>query len=95
MPVDRNAPQQAQGPAAGIPARAFTPIQNPVYTFHNDANGFKQTPQPTNVLERPPLPDGVDARLTSYGSEPPVDGLTPIVPMAGQTPFNVWDLFPA
>ena len=75
--------------------RAFTPVQNPVYLYNDNAD-FKRTHTPGNVLEQPnPLPKGIDPRLTSQGSIPPVAGLTPIVPFAGQTPYNVWGLYPA
>lgn len=79
----------------GFHNRAMTPVQNPVYV-HNDDDTFKQPhPMAANVLERPAGPKGVDPRLTSQGSLPPVSGLTPIVPFAGQTPYNVWQLMPA
>lgn len=77
--------------------RAFTPIRNPHYTYNLD-DSFRQAsghPQARNVLDRPPLPEGADERLTAYGSSPPVAGLTPIVPFAYQTPLNVWALHPA
>jgi hypothetical protein len=76
--------------------RAFTPVQNPTYLYNDDASFKSAHPAGTNVLERPaPNPRGVDPRLTSEGSIPPVAGLTPIVPFAGQTPYNVWGLYPA
>lgn len=80
---------------AGIPARAFTPIQNPVYLY-NDDDSWKPSPMPHNVLEQPPRPPhgGGDERLTSQGSRPPVSGLPHFVPAAYQTPHNVWE-FPA
>jgi hypothetical protein len=77
--------------------RGFTPIRNPHYVYNMD-DSFRQAsghPQARNVLERPPLPGGADPRLTSYGTRPPVAGLTPIVPFAYQTPLNVWALHPA
>lgn len=76
-----------------IPSRAFTPIRDPVYV-HNDDDSFK-TAQPHNVLEATPrAPRGVDERLTAIGSTPPVAGLPHYVPYAGQTPYNVWALYP-
>jgi len=77
---------------AGLPGRAFTPIQNPVYIY-NDDDSFKTKPTPHNVLEQPARP-GVDPRLTSQGSLPPVAGLAPYIPYAPQTPMNVWE-YPA
>lgn len=87
-------PQPASQPT-GFHARAMPPVQNPVYAYNDNAD-FKRTPQPTNVLERPAqrTRNGVDPRLTSAGSMPPVTGLPPYVPMAGQTPYNVWALYP-
>lgn len=74
--------------------RAFPPIRNPVYIVNDDAS-WKRTPQPLNVLQQgPAVPRGVDPRTTSAGSIPPVAGLTPIVPFASQTPYNVWGLYP-
>ena len=76
--------------------RAMTPVGNPVY-IHNDNADFTRTgAAPMHALERPPsTPPGVDPRLTSQGSLPPVHGLTPIVPYAAQTSYNVWALMPA
>lgn len=80
--------------AAGIPTRAFTPIQNPTYVYNDDAS-WKPSPVPMNVLEHPPHPGhGGDERLTSQGSKPPVTGLAHYVPAAYQTPHNVWE-YPA
>lgn len=73
--------------------RAMTPVRNPIYIYNDDA-AFKQTPAATHVLERPPLRGGPDPRLTSQGSVPPVHGLTPIVPYATQSPWNVFALYP-
>jgi hypothetical protein len=82
-----------QPPPPGFANRAMTPIQNPVYAYDQTAD-FKR-PQPQNVLERPaPAPKGVDPRLTSQGSVPPVAGLPQYVPAAYQTPYNVWALYP-
>ena len=78
---------------AGVPARAFTPIQNPVYV-HNDDASWKPSPVPHNVLEEPRHLPGEDARLTSQGSVPPVAGLPQYVPAAYQTIHNVWE-YPA
>lgn len=86
--------QHPPPPSEGFGTRAFPPVRNPVYAYDMSAT-FKQLPQPKNVLERPPLPPGVESRRTSYGDLPPVAGLTPIVPMAAQTPYNVWGLYPA
>jgi hypothetical protein len=69
------------------------PIRNPTYVYNDDAS-FKATPQPTNILERPPARNQPDARLTAQGSLPPVTGLTPIVPFATQNAYNVWALYP-
>lgn len=75
-------------------SRAFTPIQNPVYLYNDDAS-FKTTPPARNVLDhRAANPKGVDPRLTSQGNVPPVHD-QPIVPYAAQTPWNVWGLLPA
>jgi hypothetical protein len=82
----------AQPPPPEFATRAFTPVANPTYLYNMDAS-FKQTPQPRHVLDQR-VPKG-DERLTVSGSTPPVTGLTPIVAMAGQTPFNVWGLYPA
>ena len=92
----RAAPEPNPAPAANPTSfhnRAMTPIQNPTYAYDQTAD-FKRTPQPTHVLERPQR-DGVDPRLTSQGSLPPVVGLPPYVPYAAQTPYNVWALYPA
>lgn len=79
----------------GFHSRAMTPVRNPTYVY-NDDSSFKTTPPARNVLEIPPgVPKGTDPRLTVQGSLPPVAGLTPIVPFAGQTPWNVWGLLPA
>ena len=76
--------------------RAMPPISNPVYPYNMDASFKSAHPAGTNVLERPaPAPRGVDPRLTSQGSVPPVAGLPQYVPAAYQTPYNVWSLFPA
>lgn len=83
-----------QPPPPGFATRGFTPVQNPTYLYNKDAS-FKATPPATNVLEAPPVPRGGDPRLTSQGSTPPVHGLAPYVPMAYQTPYNVWALYPA
>lgn len=87
----------AQPPPPGFATRAFTPIRNPVYNVSLDDSFRRASGHPgrQNVLERPPLPPGADPRLTSYGSRPPVAGLTPIVPFAYQTPLNVWALYPS
>lgn len=91
----------AQAPAqsaavSGFHNRAMTPVRNPVYIYNDDSSFKTQHPAGTNVLERPPdVRRGQDPRLTSQGSLPPVSGLTPIVPFAGQTPYNVWQLMPA
>lgn len=78
-------------PAGGIQTRAFTPIQNPVYVYNDDAS-WKPSPVPHNVLEQPPRPPhGGDPRLSSQGSRPPVTGLPHDVPAAYQTPHNVWE----
>lgn len=83
-------PPAAPPPAAGIPTRAFTPIQNPVHVYNDDAS-WKPSPVPHNVLEQPPAPShGEDPRLTSQGSHPPVAGLPQFIPAAYQTPQNVW-----
>jgi hypothetical protein len=75
--------------------RAMPEIRNPVYAYDMTAD-FKRTPTPRHVLEQPPqTPPGVDPRLTAAGSTPPVSGLPPYVPYAGQTPYNVWALYPA
>jgi hypothetical protein len=85
---------QSSAPPAGIPARAFTPVQNPVYVYNDDAS-WKPPPMPHNVLEEPPRePKDVDPRLTSQGTRPPVAGLPQFVPAAYQTPHNVWE-YPA
>jgi len=84
----------AQPPPPAFATRAFTPVRNPVYAQLAD-DSFK-SPQPRHVLDQPQTKtDEADRRLTAYGSRPPVAGLTPIVPMAGQTPYNVWALYPA
>ncbi len=81
-------------PTGGIPARAFTPIQNPIYVY-NDDDSWKPSPTPHNVLEQLPRePKDGDARLTAQGSRPPVAGLPQYVPAAYQTPTNVWE-YPA
>jgi hypothetical protein len=78
----------------GFHSRAMTPVQNPTYVY-NDSAEFKQTPPARNVLELPPgVPRGTDPRTTVQGTKPAV-GWTPIVPYAGQTPYNVWGLGPA
>jgi hypothetical protein len=82
----------AQSPA-GIPARAMPPVANPYY-INNDNADFKQTPTPGHVLARP-APTGVDPRLTVAGDVPRTQGLPSYVPYAGQTPYNVWALYPA
>jgi hypothetical protein len=89
-------PQPPPQPApTGFHTRAMTPVQNPTYVY-NDDSSFKQTPPARNVLELPPgVPAGTDPRTTVQGTRPPVAGLTPIVPYAGQTPWNVWGLQPA
>jgi hypothetical protein len=71
------------------------PITNPVYAY-NYSDDFKRTPQPTHALERrPPLPAGVDPRLTSQGDvSRGAPSWTPIQGMAYQTPYNVWALYP-
>lgn len=70
------------------------PVQNPVYV-NNDSADFKRVPQPQHVLARPPTGE-TDPRLTAYGDVPRVEGGLPAyVPMAGQTPYNVWALYPA
>jgi hypothetical protein len=81
----------SQGSA--IPVRAMPPIPNPVYV-HNDNDDFKRTPTPTHVLARP-ANDGVDPRLTSTGDTSRAAGIPGYVPYAGQTPYNVWALYPA
>jgi hypothetical protein len=81
----------AQAPA-GIPTRAMPDIPNPVY-IHNDNDDFKRTPTPTHVLMRPP--PGGDPRLTSTGDTSRAMGIPGYVPYAGQTPYNVWALYPA
>jgi hypothetical protein len=85
-------------PAAPNPTsfhnRAMAPISNPTYPYDQTAD-FKRTATPTHVLERPPAHHGgVDPRLTSQGSVPPVAGLPQYVPAAYQTPTNVWALYP-
>lgn len=76
--------------------RAMTPIQNPVYAYNMDDSFKSAHPAGSNVLERPPRePKGVDPRLTSQGSLPPVAGLPQFVPAAYQTPHNVWGMYPA
>ena len=84
-----------QPPPPGFPTRAFTPIQNPFYSYPKDDSFKTGHPAPLNVLERTAPVPGVDRRRTSAGTRPPVAGLTPIVPMAAQTPYNVWSLYPA
>jgi hypothetical protein len=80
---------------SGFHSRAMTPIQNPTYTYNQTADFKSAHPAGSNVLERPPRNrDGVDPRLTSAGSTPPVAGLPAYVPYAGQTPYNVWTLYP-
>ena len=79
--------------SAGIPARTMPEIRNPVY-IHNDNADFKQTPTPGHVLSRPEH-NGVDPRLTSAGDTSRAAGLPGYVPYAGQTPYNVWALYPA
>jgi hypothetical protein len=88
-------PQPPPHPApTGFHSRAMQEVRNPVYVT-NDAADFKQTPPARNVLELPPdVPRGTDPRTTVMGTKPPVDW-TPIVPYAGQTPWNVWGLGPA
>jgi hypothetical protein len=71
------------------------PVRNPVYAYNYNAD-FKRTPQPAHALERPPpAPAGVDPRLTVKGDTTRAAGLTPLVGMAYQTPYNVWALYPA
>lgn len=80
---------------SAIPSRAFTPIRNPIYIY-NDDTAWKATPQPVSALqEAAPVPRGVDKRLTSQGSMPPVHPNTYPFAFAQQTPGNVWDLYPA
>jgi hypothetical protein len=69
------------------------PIANPMYPANNNAD-FKRTPTPTHVLAKP-VADGVDPRLTSTGDVSRAMGLPAYVPYAGQTPYNVWALYPA
>lgn len=90
-------PQPPPQPApTGFHSRAMTPVRNPVYLYNDNADFKTAHPAGTNVLERPaPTPPGVDSRLTSQGSLPPVHGLPGYVPYAAQTPYNIWDLFPA
>ena len=89
-------PAPPQGaPVTGFHNRAMTEIRNPVYVYNDDASFKTAHPMGTNVLERPVTHDENTARRTSQGSLPPVSGLTPIVPMAAQTPYNVWGLRPA
>jgi hypothetical protein len=76
-----------------MPARAFPPIRNPVYVY-NDDDSWKPAWGRANVLEAPPQHPGVDPRLTSQGSKPPVSGLPTFVPAAYQTIHNVWE-YPA
>lgn len=78
----------------GIPARSMAPVQNPVY-IHNDNDDFKRTPTPSHVLTRPAATANVDPRLTAAGDVPRTHGLPPYVPYAGQTPYNIWALYPA
>ena len=82
-------------PPTSFHNRAMTPIQNPVYNYNMDASFKTAHPAGTNVLERPVVTKGVDPRLTSQGSLPPVAGLPQFVPAAYQTPHNVWALYPA
>jgi hypothetical protein len=95
------APSQAapadQAPAvSGFHTRAMTPVRNPVYIYNMDDSFKSRHPAGMNVLERPTRAVSDEAtRRTAAGSLPPVSGLTPIVPMAGQTPYNVWGLRPA
>ena len=78
----------------GIPTRSMEPVRNPVY-IHNDNDDFKQTATPTHVLMRPAArAGGVDSRLTAAG-DVPRGTLPAYVPYAGQTPYNVWALYPA
>jgi hypothetical protein len=80
---------------SGFATRAMPQIRNPIYNYDYDSR-WKQTPQPAHVLERPPpAPAGVDARLTAQGDTSRATGLTPLVGMAYQTPYNVWALYPA
>lgn len=80
----------------GFHTRAMTPVQNPVYAYDMTADFKSAHPAGSNVLERPaPAAKGVDPRLTSQGSVPPVAGLPQYVPAAYQTPYNVWSLYPA
>ena len=70
-------------------------VRNPVYIYDYDDSWKSGHPMAQNVLERPPVPSDADSRLTAQGAIPPVSGLTPIVAMAGQTPYNIWGLTPA
>ena len=80
---------------AGIPARTFPSIPNPVYVT-NDNDDFKRgTPTPTHVLARPAERSGIDPRLTSQGDTSRAAGIPAYVPFAAQTPYNVWALYPA
>jgi len=83
--------------------RAMPEVRNPVYryNYHDD---FKRTPQPRHALDQSPMARNpeqphIEARLTSQGDHPRISGPSPtgqpIVPMAYQTPRNVWELFPA
>jgi hypothetical protein len=85
----------SSGTPPGFQTRAMHEVRNPIYAYDQNAD-FKQTPQPRHVLDQR-VPKDEDARLTVQGSTPPsaVGGLTPIVAMAGQTPYNVWGLYPA
>ena len=88
-------PQPPPQPApTGFHSRAMTPVRNPIYITSDDASFKQSMPQARHVLD-PGVPPGTDPRLTVQGSVPPVAGLTPIVPFAGQTPWNVWGLSPA
>jgi hypothetical protein len=81
-------------PPTSFHTRAMTEVRNPTYIYDQSAD-FKRTPTPRHALEMPPAhPGGVDPRLTSQGSLPPVAGLPAYVPYAGQTPYNVWALYP-
>jgi len=81
--------------------RAMPEVRNPVYryNYHDD---FKRQQAPPHALEvpmRPAGPPGVEHRLTAHGDHPRLVGPSPtgqpIVPMAYQTPYNVWALYPA
>jgi hypothetical protein len=82
------------GTSPGFHTRAMPEVSNPVYPYDMSAD-FKRTAAPTHALERPRLPAGVEPRLTAEGDTSRATGLTPIVGMAYQTPYNVWGLYPA